>query len=231
MRIRAIAAIGLATTALLTVSACRVEQGAAVFVGHERITEKRVDELVDSIPDPNREELAQLANLSTGGLRGYIIDALTTVELGKRVVADTGAKPDGKAGEAVGLSWEQVNLDGDSAFVELAVEAGKYRPVLFEGSKPAKPEKDEIDENTAQFERLQSEDLNDSEREQLRGLMTEWLNSEPGQEAVGKQRQVNDYLAEYEVQANPRYGQTTILISPGNGQLQQPPVFADIPTD
>ncbi|ADD45439.1 hypothetical protein [Stackebrandtia nassauensis] len=232
MRIRAIAAMGLAAAALLTVSACRVEQGAALFVGDERISEKRVDEVVDSISASDRAKLAdlnqltggQLPDISTGNLRGYVVDALVVTELGQRVAADTGVKPDRESSSVIKKNWELLELDSDSEFVQLTAEAEAYRTVLVDGSKPHRPSDKEVDALTAQLEHTFGQELD----EQQKAGFAQFLTSEDGQVVVGQQRQVSDYIAEYDVTANPRYGQSFIVIARNAGP--QPLITSDIPS-
>lgn len=237
MRIRAIAAIGLATAALLSVSACRVEQGAALFIGDERISQQRVDAIIEGIPADTRQRLSRLSaetgnrmsSISTGGLRGFVVDALATIELGERVAADTGREPDRSAIADAEEFWTNplYGLDADSEFVDLAAEAEAYRPVLFEGAKPATASDAEIDATIDRFEYLSGDDYTAEERRAVRVELSGMLDAEQGRLMVGQRRQVTDYLEEYEVSANPRYGQAFILI--GRTQGNSPIFVADIP--
>lgn len=238
MRIRAIAAMGLATVALVTVSACRVEQGAALFIGSERISENRVDEIVDGMPDKAREQMSQLteltggqkSNISTGGLRGFVVDALATIELGKLVAADTGREPDTSVTGAVEKFWSQpvYGLDEDNEFVQLAATAESYRTVLVEDAKPATVTDKELDAALDHFEFLAGEKYSKSDRDAIGQQLGAELESEAGRLLVGQQRQVGDYITDYDVTANPRYGQSFIVISLGRDNS---PVFvAGIPS-
>ncbi|MGH8876332.1 MAG: hypothetical protein ACRD0P_03155 [Stackebrandtia sp.] len=230
MRFRAIVAVGLSAAALLTVSACRVEQGAALFVADERISEQRVDEVVNSIPEKTRKDMANYAqlsggampNISIGALRGFVIDALATTAIGKRIQEETDREPDKSAADVAEANWASVGVKPGTEFVELAAEAAEYRPLLLTGAENQKPTKDEIDDLTEQFVLLGGQSPSKAERKQLRANVSELLNNdkpqeivkgEPvvGQELVGKWRQVDKYIEKYEVSANPRYGESFIV--------------------
>lgn len=230
MRIRAFVAMGLAAAALLTVSACRIEQGAALFVGDDRISQQRVDEIIDSIPAEDRKLLAQqialpgnitLASMSVGSLRGFVVDALATIELGKKVAADRDLKPDHGKGSAVKDYWTQPGreLGRDNAFVKLVAEADAYRTVLFDGAKPVDPSNADVKAIAEQWTAIDGKPRNEADREFIKLCLgpkptVEQCGSDEafGPEIIGRIHQVRDYLAEYEVTANPRYGDSFVMI-------------------
>lgn len=247
MRIRAFTAIGLAAAALLTVSACRVEQGAAVFIGPDRISEKRVDEIIDSIPAKTRDQLAaireasggQMPSITTGTLRGYVVDALVVTELGKKVAADTGRKPVAAAADTVEAYWTHpvIGLDADSRFVEVAAKAETYRELLFADAAEAEPSDADVKAINDQLSKLDGQPRGDAEDAALK----ECLGSKPDKEIcgenaeqlqgplhIGRLNQVRDYVEEYQVSVNPRYGDSFIVIhrDPGMGL---PVIIAGLP--
>src|SRR5690606_2890135 len=101
--------------------------GAALFIGDTRYQQEEIDEIVDSVPEETRDRLGNLFQASGGAvgditaatLRGYVLDALTVVEIGKDTVADTDASPDRKAADAAEQFWTDpvLGLSADSRFV------------------------------------------------------------------------------------------------------------------
>lgn len=247
MRIRALTAIGLAAAALLTVSACRVEQGAAVFIGSDRISEKRVDEIIDSIPAKTRDQLAviretsggQMPSITTGTLRGYVVDALVVTELGRKVAADTGRKPVADAAETVEAYWTHpvIGMEADSEFVKVAATAETYREVLFEDATETDPDDKDVRAINEQLTKLDGQPRGENED----ALLKECFSSKPDAEIcgenaeqaqgpmhIGRLYQVRDYVKEYKVTVNPRYGDSFIVIhrDPGMGL---PVIIAGLP--
>ena len=200
------AVIGL--MAVVTVAGCRVEQGAAAFVGETRITDAQVDNVVDSLP----VELVtnNLANVSSayGGVRHQVLEALAVVELGRHVADDTGALPDADARSVARDGWmQQTGLPESNAFVSLMAEAEGYRALLQEGAEPQAPTDTDIEAAADNFTTATGQKLQSADLQQL----TADLNSDQGRRLIGVNRQIAQYVADYDVTANPKYGQLSIV--------------------
>ena len=198
---RALTAVALGIAALSAMAACRVEQGAAVFVGDTRITEDAVNSIVDSLPVE--------VDAPLGGFRAMTVDALATVELGEQVAEDTGGSPDAASAEAIRSYWQSQGLPAEHEFVELMAEAEGYRAMLLSGAEPAAPTEADIEKIAAQFAENSGQPMTEAD---VAGL-GEYLNSEAGQEIIGGRDQVAAYVAEYQVTANPRYGEGYITVA------------------
>jgi hypothetical protein len=205
---RAVAGVVLGLAAVASLTACRVEQGTAVFVGDTRITEDQVNQLVDGLPLQEDSPL--------GGLRALTVDALTVVELGEQVAAKTGDSPKKESGDNQRAHWQQQGLKADDEFVALMAKAESYRAMLLEGAEPADPTDEDVDDIADSIGRGRGQQLNASERDQLRVE----LSDEAGRELVGDRHQIAGFVADYDVNANPRYGDAFIIVT--RGQEHQP---------
>ncbi|HZE41258.1 MAG TPA: hypothetical protein VE172_20855 [Stackebrandtia sp.] len=232
---RSVVAATLAVVTVVSMAACRVEQGAAVFVGDSRITEQQVDQVVDSVPARIRTRLHylgritgdQLPAITAGKLRGYVVDALATIELGKQVAADTGKEPGNGTAKGIEAFWtsEIIGMGASSKFVTLLDEAESYREVLFAGSTPAKPTSADIDSIARQFTRARGHKADAGQRK-------EWkreLSSTNGPKLLGNLHQVEKYISQYDVTANPRYGESYITVARDYATMS-PAIVASIPS-
>lgn len=197
----AAAVLGIAAVAAMT--GCRVEQGAAVFVGDTRITSDQVDEVTDSLPTK--------AQAPMGGFRSMAIDALAVVELGKQVAADNGKSPKTSDGALQEKYWAEKGLPKSNAFVKLMAKAEGYRSMLAKGSDPVKPSSAEVADVTKRLEANSGQKLAGADKQALSAE----LKSDKGQEIFGNRKQLADYVKKYDVTANPRYGDTYIVIARG----------------
>jgi len=200
------AALGLATVAAL--AGCRVEQGAALFVGETRITDSQVDAIVDSIPvELITPDLTRKAT-SFGGVRGQVVEALTVVELGRQVADDTDRQPNTQVGSATRQGWsEATGLPLDNAFVELMGSAESYRELLRADATPEAPTEADIETAAKNYVSATGQPLDDATVAQL----ALDLNTDQGRELIGQNRQINQYVADYGVTANPKYGKLAIV--------------------
>ncbi|GAA4919507.1 hypothetical protein LX16_4345 [Stackebrandtia albiflava] len=200
------AVLGIAAAA--TVSACRVEQGAALFVGDVRVTDTQISEVVDSVPTELFTSGPDQMTTGFGGVRQQVMEAFVVVELGRQVAADTGATPDETADATAREGWTQrTGLPEDNPFVALLGEAEGYRAMLKQGAEPAAPTDEEVADVAANFIAVTGQPLDEASISQL--AVT--LNGETGQRIVGERRQLADYVAEYDVQTNPRYGRVSVI--------------------
>lgn len=207
-RVFVVAALGLALASSL--AACRVEPGAAVFVGDVRITDTDVDEIVDeAIETLTADAPEQARDFPVGDVRDLAVDALTVVELGTQVAKDTGAEPDPDAGQHLQEHMLHSVLPEDSRFAALQVEAAGYRAMLLESAEPVTPEPEEAEAMAEQIIAASGADPDPAHIEQLSGVL---IHEEHGQLAVGQHRLLADYVDEYDVTVNPRYGSNFIVV-------------------
>ncbi|MEV0645204.1 hypothetical protein AB0I28_08060 [Phytomonospora sp. NPDC050363] len=217
----AIAGVGLLAVAGL--SACRVETGAALFVQDERVTEQQVDDIVESAPEIGPDGPIELATA-----RRNVVTWLATSELAERVSAETGTAlptPD-YAGEAALLK-----VDGDNEYARLQAQHKAYLPVLVSGAAPAEL----TDEMSAEILAPVTEATGKPTSDYQPGLAQ--VFTEPAaQAALGQRQALADLVAEYDVLANPRYGDLGIglgvmtLVDPSTQQQFQLALVAPIPT-
>lgn len=215
------AAIGLVAVAGL--AGCRVEQGAAAFVGDTRITDSQVNQVVDSIPvELITSDLSDMSS-AFGGIRNQVLEALAVVELGRQVADDTGRQPDSEAASAARDGWVQnTGLAQDNAFVALMAEAEGYRELLRADAEPQSPSAADIEAAAENFTATTGQALDDMGFAQLAAD----LDSEQGKQLIGQNRQITQYVADFDVTANPKYGQLAIVtfLNPSGVPLLTAPV-------
>ncbi|MGH8792377.1 MAG: hypothetical protein ACRDXX_07010, partial [Stackebrandtia sp.] len=204
----------LGIAAVASTAACRVEPGAAVFVGDVRIAETQVDEVVEDLVDKLTAEAPEEAqNVVVGGLRDRTVDALTIAELGRQVSANTGDEPDRDVGDAHADMLTQAGFPADSRFVELTREAESYRAMLLAEAEPVSPDDADIEAIVAQLAVVPGQEL---DPQQTASLTTFLREDEQGQLMSGKRQAMVDYVSEYDVVANPRYGSSFLTVELGN---------------
>ncbi|HIV56867.1 MAG TPA: hypothetical protein H9902_02825 [Candidatus Stackebrandtia faecavium] len=200
---RVLATTALAAAMVTSLAACRVEQGAAIFVGDTRISSSQVDEIVDALPTKPQAPMSIF--------RSSVVDALTMVELGKQVAEDTGAEPIAAVAETPRQYWTSQGLERDSEFVDLMAQAETYRAMLSEDAEPTKASSKDINEIAERYELNTGEKLNGPNKAGLK----QQLNTEEGQALIGQRDQLASYVDEYSVTANPRYGDAYIVVARG----------------
>jgi hypothetical protein len=95
--VRTLRLAGIAVAATLGLAACSVDQGAALFVGDERIPQSTVDDHVDRLADMQTEVEAELAGYDYTGDREMVIFLMLYTELGRALgltAADTSGASD-----------------------------------------------------------------------------------------------------------------------------------------
>jgi len=213
---RAIAAAVLSLAVVASTAACRVEQGAAIFVGDTRIAESEVSQLVDSLDSENLT--------GVGDLRAAIVEALVVVEVGKRIAEDTGATPDrDKEGQLLEQLSQMNRLPKDNPVIRLLAEKEAYRPLLVAEADPVDPTEHDVDAMSANV----ADAIGGKVTPEIRAGIVADLESETGRELTGQRHQVLDYFTDYDVSVNPRFGETSVVIYAD--QQNNPIITAPIP--
>jgi hypothetical protein len=211
--VRKLRLVAVASVGLLALGACGSEQGAAMFVGDERVTEATLDGYVDGEVASYLEQGATLEDVSYGDSRQNAAAVVLYAELG----------------QALELEAPDTN-NAQSEFEALYMEAVKYRDELASSAEPRELTDDEAealnaaaagDQNLVQrivSEWLAAADLSEDEV----GQFYQAANADPnvvgevvrmwGEQQAGFADDLNEYIAEYDVSLNPRYG--TLDISP-----------------
>ncbi|MQM25033.1 hypothetical protein [Glycomyces albidus] len=109
---------GVAAVGLLVLGACGSQQGAALFVGDERVTESTIDGYVSTIADFREEQGEDLAIHDYSADREQVVVYVLYSELGR----------------AVGL--EPAETGGADELETIALEAEQYFQQLVERSEP-----------------------------------------------------------------------------------------------
>jgi hypothetical protein len=203
----------VASVGLVALGACGSEQGAAMFVGDERVTEATLDGYVDGEVASYLEQGATLEDVSYGDSRQNAAAVVLYAELG----------------HALDLEAPDTN-NASSEFEALYMEAVKYRDELAATAEAREMTEDEaealhaaVSEDQNLVQRIVSEwvaaaDLSEDELGQFYAA----AGADPnvvgevvrmwGEQQAGFADDLNQYIAEYDVSLNPRYG--TLDISP-----------------
>lgn len=88
MKIRALAVATIAVTAVLGLAGCRVEPGAAAFVGSTRITDQQVDQVNDEQVAVARERGREITTEAVASNRQFLVGRLTVAEVARRILAE-----------------------------------------------------------------------------------------------------------------------------------------------
>jgi hypothetical protein len=213
----------VAAVGLLALGACGSEQGAALFVGDERVTEATLDGYVDGEVASYLEQGATMADISYGDSRQQAATFMLVAELGRALELPA---PD--TSEAVNESEA------------LYLEAVGYYQVLAERAEPRDMTQAELealnaaiaaDQNLLQSileEWAMAQSFTQEEFQQFQmaletdsSLVTEvvwqWAQVRGAQNA-GLADDLNGYIEEFDISVNPRYG--TVEISPLSGVFE-----------
>lgn len=87
---RSLAAATLAAVAVLGLAGCRVEPGAAAFIGNTRITDEQVDKINDEQVDIARGRGQEVSTQAIAANRQLLIERLTLAEVARRIVTEKG---------------------------------------------------------------------------------------------------------------------------------------------
>jgi hypothetical protein len=197
----------VASVGLLALGACGSEQGAAMFVGDQRVTEATLDSYVDAEMSSYFEQGATLADVSYGDSRRQAAFVVLFAELGK----------------AMGLEAPDTNNAADEVEA-LYMEAGKYYDEIAAAAEPRELTDAELEGLNAAV---------GGDQELLQRVVEGWLASQQltqeqlaefnmaaqadptviqqvvqmwGEEQAGFADDLNGYIAEYDIAVNPRYG-------------------------
>lgn len=108
--------VAVASVGLLALGACGNEQGAALFVGDERVTESTVDGYVSNIADLRAEEGEDLSIHDYSGDRNQVVVYVLYAELGQAIDPESASS----AGDA---DLEAIALEAEANFQELVAQA------------------------------------------------------------------------------------------------------------
>jgi hypothetical protein len=217
--VRKLRLVAVASVGLLALGACGSEQGAAMFVGDQRVTEATLDGYVDGEVASYLEQGATLEEVSYGDSRQNAAAVVLFAELG----------------HALDLEAPNTN-DAANEFEALYIEAVTYRDELVQSAEAREMTEAEAealnaavasDQNLVQRivgEWLAAANLTEDELNQFYAA----AEADPnvvgevvrmwGEQQAGYADDLNKYLAEYEVSLNPRYG--TLDISPLDGVFE-----------
>lgn len=174
LKLAAMASIGL-----LALGACGSEQGAAMFVGDERIPETTVDGYIDEIAQSEAEQGGDLAGADFADVRYQAVAFLLFTEIGRlEGVPET---PTGSAAN----EREALMMEATASF-EALYQRAEPRALTAE-EQAAFDEYDAADPGM---------DMPAQMREQYAGFVDDLV----------------DYIEEYDISVNPRYGE--IELSP-----------------
>lgn len=210
LRLVAVAAVGL-----LALGACGSEQGAALFVGDERVTEATLDGFVDGEVASYLEQGATMADISYADSRQQAAIFMLFAELGRELelpAPDTGAAANENEAlylEAVGYyqtlssraeprAMTQAELEALNAAIE--ADQSLLQTIVQEWAAAQEL-------TQAQFEEFSMAAQSDP------GVLTEvvWQWAEvQGAQIAGFADDLNGYVEEYDISVNPRYGQLDI---------------------
>ncbi|MCC3765488.1 hypothetical protein K3N28_20715 [Glycomyces sp. TRM65418] len=207
--------VGVAAVGLLALGACGSEQGAALFVGDERVTESTIDGYVDGTVASYLEQGATMADISYADNRQQAALIVLFAELGREI----------------GLPAPQTGGAADE-YEALYLEAVEYHETLSQRAEPRAMTKDELealntaiegDENLLQRivqEWAVGQNLTQAQFQEFGmavqsdpGILTDvvWQWAEvQGAQMAGFADDLNEYVEEYDISLNPRYGELDI---------------------
>jgi hypothetical protein len=221
--VRRLRIVAVASVGLLALGACGSEQGAAMFVGDQRVTEATLDGFVDAEMDSYFEQGATLDDVSYGDSRQKAAFIVLFAELG----------------QALGLEAPDTNNAADE-FEARYIEAAAYYDEIASAAEPREL-------TDAEFEALNSAVANDQDL--LQRAVEGWLasqnlsqeqlaefntaaQSDPailqqvvqmwGEEQAGFADDLSEYITEYDIAVNPRYGALDISPLVGVFEVEVP---------
>lgn len=213
----------VASVGLLALGACGSEQGAAMFVGDQRVTEATLDGYVDAEMDSYFEQGATLADVSYGDSRQKAAFIVLFSELG----------------EAMDLEAPDTNSAADD-FEARYIEAAAYYDEIASAAEPRAMTEAEAealnaavgnDQNllqravegwlsTQQLTEQQLAEFNmaaQSDPAILQQVVQLW-----GEQQAGFADDLQEYIAEYDIAVNPRYGALDISPLVGVFEVEVP---------
>ncbi|HZN71508.1 MAG TPA: hypothetical protein VFC00_07480 [Micromonosporaceae bacterium] len=188
-RLAAAAAGVLALLALPALAGCRVEPGAAAFVGDLRIPEQRVDEIVGSVGDRVPAE-------QRGGFRQEVVSMLVLIEAGTRYAQ---AQEVQLAQAQPATVAERLKLPVGAAYTQLVAHYRSVMTALEGRATPAAPS--EADQREAFANATIDGQPVTNSFDQVR----QFFNEETMGAAVGNRNLLAEVLRGADVAVSPRY--------------------------
>lgn len=222
MIVRRLKLAGIAAMAVAALTACTNVQGAAVFVGDERIPEATVDGYVDELAVLQTESAEiDLAGYDYTVDREFVVEYVVLAELGRAMELE---KP----------------AEADETLQGLYYEGNAYRDALSREAEPrelSQAEVDAMNNAVAGDQQLISKivdqwvntaGLTDDEIEQfytaaqadqavVSEVVRQWTESQ-----AGLADDLTEYVEEYDISASPRYGDVSITLLPGVWEVEIP---------
>jgi hypothetical protein len=130
-RARRFAAVAVAALAVTGLSACRSEPDVAAYVGADKITEARVDHLVDEAK--SKRAAGTQAPAVT---RQDVVDTLVGLDVMQEIAKQRGITP---TAVPVDQLAQSLGLAADSEYVALSVQYRGLLSAVSSGAKPATP--------------------------------------------------------------------------------------------
>lgn len=182
MTVRILKLAGLAAIGLAALTACSSMQGAALYIGDERVSEDVIDGYVDDTVTSYIEYGADPAEFDYAANREQTVLCLLFDELGKHLDL-----PEPDTGQAVSELDERC-IAGQTHLNMIAAEA-------------------------------EPRELTEAERAELRRLGWEFAQLPPQNQAdlmlsAGLADLLSEYIEEYDIRVNPRYGVDVFPVMP-----------------
>ena len=195
VRRRSIAMVAVAGLALAGLAGCRVEPGTAAFVGGDRISDARVDKIVN-------EAQAYVQSGQTGNARQEVLTWLVVADAGKQYAAahHVTIKPVDVAGFV-----QQNNLPAgseNSEYVKAAADYSAVADALAPLAKPAAPSEQD------QREAYDNAGVTSQTFESVKQYFTEQVMGP----AVGQRNLFADVFKSAHVSISPRYGSAQVQV-------------------
>lgn len=219
--------VAVVAVGLLALGACGSEQGAALFVGDERVSEATLDGYVDANVAPYFEQGATMADINYGDNRRQAAFIALFAELGQEI----------------GLTAPETGSAANE-FEALQLEAAAYYEALLVDAEPRAMTQEELealntaisaDQGLLQFvveqwvaaQGLTGQQLEEfyaaaqSDSNVITEVVWQWSQVQGAQNA-GFADDLTEYLEEYDVSVNPRYGRLDISPIVGVFEVEVP---------
>ncbi len=196
----------LAVLAGFAFAGCRAEPGVAAYIGDVKISESRVEELVQDARQAAEadHEAALAAAVATGVLvppremapkRDQVVATLVLTEIFRRLVAERHLQPIPVDSAKVALAD---NIAPSSTYLPVRVEMHSYYFALIDDVQPVEPTQAELREAYDRARVLSAQDT----FEQVAQVLSA---SRVYQVAVSLRRAIADAVTRYRVVISPRY--------------------------
>jgi hypothetical protein len=185
---RRYAVVTLAALVAVGLGGCQIEPGAAAFVSNDRITDKRVDQVVNSI---STDKVKLPAN-RVGDARQFVVNQLVFGEVAKRIVAEkklpvTPMSPEDAAAQRQATQPGEID--------RIYADTQPYLDAVRQAAAPAEPtEADKRELATV----LLGAGATQSD-------VSRFLDSPQFKQSLGFRNALRDGAAKYKVSVSPRY--------------------------